>query len=113
MNQEESLGREFDGLVRSYNEWLASRDKKPRTIVSWVAGLLLKQKGYYNPLYCREDLTPEQKDAIALASDWQRVNDNLEKILREEERIQVGKGIIDEMYNSFKQIYIINSKNNL
>ena len=38
---------------------------------------------YHDSIHYRTDLTPEQKDAIALSSDWQRVGKDLEYAIKQ------------------------------
>ncbi|MFH1589854.1 MAG: hypothetical protein ABIB43_04775 [archaeon] len=129
MNQQAvNHGQEFDESVAKYNEWLASsEDSKVQRRNNWKdflkgMGSVLDIFGNYfskknmngHPLYSRVDLTAEQKDSIGLASDWQRVDRNLDKIILGDssngdisvEDAKAGKQLIQQMYDNYKNVYI-------
>nr|MBA4404863.1 hypothetical protein [Nanoarchaeum sp.] len=95
----------FDELVEQYNNWLylASRPTRKFSL----------RTNYHHPIYSRLDLTPEQKDAIALGSSWSRVGKHLESIISENtpevnlsvQEATAGKIMVERMYNHFKSIY--------
>lgn len=94
---------EFDEQVRKYNEYLEpyQKNKEPAKKKDYWKGLLEAMVDVFdifgfwdhspssyapapirnNPIYFRNDLSPEQKDAILLGSDYQRVNKRLDKII--------------------------------
>lgn len=96
---------EFNRLVEQYNNWLVSASRPTRRFSL--------RTNYHHPIYSRTDLIPEQKDAIALASDWNRVGKHLESIISENtpevnlsvQEARVGKIMVKRMYNHFKSIY--------
>ncbi|NCC71708.1 hypothetical protein EOM09_09120, partial [bacterium] len=97
--------QEFDGIVNQYNEWLKNLDTDDTN----------KANLYKNhPVYFKEDLSIEQKTAILIASDFQRIKKTLEDIISKKsptEEFSIdeaisGKKIIDEIYNHFKDTYI-------
>lgn len=130
MNQQTiEHAQEFDKSVSEYNEWLASLENpKVQKKNNWRAffrgmGSILDIFGnsfstqtfaYGHLLYSRADLSPEQKDAIALASDWQRVDRSLDKILLSEssnddisvEDAKAGKPLVQQMYGHFRNVYV-------
>ena len=121
--------QEFDELVMDYNKWLISLEnpkvQKRNNYRSFLRGIcsVLDIFGisfntqtfeYNRPLYYKKDLSPKQKDAIALASDWQRVNITLDKIISENLPIRnisandakIGKVFVQERYNYFRNVYV-------
>jgi len=110
--------KEFDDIVIKYNEWLSSIEnpkvRKKRNLIAFLKGMgsainLFGENNFQNshPLYFRKDLSPKQKDAIALASDCMRVKKDLEKTAYLEScNIQEERKIILELYNYFKEIYL-------
>ena len=88
-----NIMQEFDALVVSYNGWFTSQEtrteKRRRSLAGFLKGmgsiinLSGKQKNVTPdcPVYNRSDLSSEQKDAVLLASDLQRVDTDLDKIL--------------------------------
>ena len=120
---------EFDESVGKYNEWLASllNPKVQRRnwwgalfrgvdSVSYIFGSFsdLRTFGYNHPLYSRHDLTPEQKDVIAIASDLQRFDNNLDRIISGDlsngafsvEDAKARKQLVQSMYNHFRDVYV-------
>ena len=82
------FGKEFDEAVIEYNDWFATIENS--TIFSRIINVFR----YHPPLYSRKDLSPEQKDAIAIASDWKTVGSDLEQLLENDQhQIQLGKEI--------------------
>ena len=71
--------KQFDKEVLKYNKYLESLKNFKRKIKATFN--IFGQK-IYHPLYSRDDLTAEEKDSIALASDWQRVRKTLDKFLK-------------------------------
>ena len=84
--------------------------------VSYIFGSFsdLRTFGYNHPLYSRHDLTPEQKDAIAIASDFQRVGNTLDKVISGDfgngafsvEDAKARKQLVQSMYNHFRDVYV-------
>lgn len=140
MNQQTNHASEFDKIVNQYNEWLAlpSENQKVQSQRQnrWPAflegmGSVLDIFGassanqseysdpseYKHPLYSREDLTPAQKDAIALASDMQRVGITLDDIISGNssskdisiETATQGKQLVQKMCEHYRNVYIANS----
>lgn len=117
MDKRDFLGKEFDEIVKEYNDWLNSLQNPKKKIItqsitSGFFNLIGFNTKYMHSLYSRSDLTSEQKDAVALASDWKRAKDNLEKILKEknDKFTKTEEQIIEGMYNHFKNIYIFYGK---
>ena len=124
MGNLEKYSKEFDDLVDEYNKWLES----PRTFgSSFLNGLFDFAKGFssvfdfsgnspkiehyqWHPIYSRKDLTPSQKDAIALASNFKRVEKSLETEMHEGklsfDEFKSSKDFIQEIYNNYKDSYI-------
>ena len=127
MDRQTPHAHEFDETVRSYNEWLASlgnsrvqRHNGRHAFFQGMASVLeldifrassTDQFKRRHPLYSRKDLTPSQKDAAALASDWQRVDRTLDEILsgdRPNSDLSVedaarGKQLVRQMYEHFRE----------
>lgn len=128
MSPQTAYVTEFDEAVIQYNQGLASlEDPKVQRRNRWRAffrgmGYVLDifsissiiQLGYSPPLYSRNDLTSAQKDAIALASDWQRVERTLDKVLSGDsspgnisvEGATQGKQLVQQMYEHFRNVYV-------
>jgi len=119
------LKQEFDTSVNQYNQYLSSLDnpearkKNNRSAffrgMTSVLGIFDPTKPQFShPLYSREDLTPIQKDTIALASDWQRVDMTLDRVLSRNssndnfsiEEATQGKQIVQQMYGHLRDTYI-------
>ncbi len=119
-----SLEQEFDNSVNQYNQWLLShedpktQDTSNQPFFKGIKSLLnifnpdtLKP---IHPLYSRKDLTSFQKDTIAIASDWQRVDTTLDRVLngnssRDEFSITEatqGKQIVTQMYGLLRDTYV-------
>lgn len=83
--------QELKEMAEEYNRWLEDSGKHKNRFYPFLKGMSsvfdIFGTGNYgisdcdNPLYARKDLTPEQKDAIALASDRQRAMKTLEDLL--------------------------------
>jgi len=123
--------KEFDEFVSQYNEWLVSlgnpkvqRQNRWHAFFRGMGSVLdlfgtssLSLSEYSHPLYPRGDLTSEQKDAIALASDWQRVDRALDTILSGDSSngdISVkdatqGRHLVRDMYEHFRNVYVANA----
>ncbi len=130
--------KEFDEGASKYNEWLAKCGEWPTSLEdqkvqrsnklhSFLRGMgsvldifgvsLYSNFRYCHPLYSRGDLSPTQRDAIALASDWQRVDRALDKIISGDsserdfsvEEARVGKRLVREMYEHLRNVYISHS----
>ncbi len=94
--------QEFNEIVNQYNEWLKNLDTLKSN---------LREK---NPVYFKEHFSIEQKTAILIASDFQRVRKTLEDIISKKsptkefsiDKAISGKKFIDKIYNHFKDIYI-------
>ncbi len=119
--------QEFDELVTKYNEWLASsenlrfRSGGLLKNILWGAGSVFNISGdllpsqpfrHNHPVHSRDDLTSEQKDAIALASDWQRATEKYEKMVSEipGEEKESEREFIRKTYNNFREIYVSYAK---
>ncbi len=119
---EEVYSKEFDKMVKEYNNWFSHQEDSPNQkrelFDAFIQGLMFKSptinKSKKNPLYFRNDLTANQKDAVALASDWQNVYESLDnnnnnisliKNISLKDRIK-GKEIAQQMYDRYKNIYI-------
>ena len=134
MNQKEDYAREFDESVVKYNEWLDSlEDLKVQRKNNWRAffrgmamsldifGGLFKNDylSHNHPLYSCDDLSSKQKDAIALASYFQRVGKSLDEIILGKSRdnkisaeeAKSGKLFTQKIYNSFRDVYISHAAN--
>jgi len=119
--------QEFDEMVEKYNEWLTSLEKPKVQKRNYWADFLrgLSSVGgifpvdqetfqYTHPLYSRTDITPEQKDAIALASDLKRMDKTLDTVITSNsatekfsvEEAKIGKDIAQGMYEHFRNIYV-------
>lgn len=116
--------QEFDETIKEYNDWLASLgNTKIQRKNRWLAFFKgISSIFHYqtrssfrlnHPLYKRKDLTPEQIDVIALASDWKRVGNNLEEILKRDnskeitsEGIRIGEKFVTNMYNHLRDAYV-------
>lgn len=131
MNQQIDYAKKFDEFVSEYDKWLASLEN-PKVLrrnrwSRWSAffigvgslldisgALSFNRLGYSHPLYFREDLTPEQKDAIVLASDWQKVDRTLDNIISGNssngkisvEEATAGKYLVKQMYEHFRNVYV-------
>jgi hypothetical protein len=149
--QEKDYAIEFDETVKSYNQWLASKEKpedneakrKQRRKaflrgmssvrdfygmgfslnpdskrINLVLGVMDEINDSIHPLYDRADLAPEQMDAIALASDWQRVGNSLEKVIAGEitdfeiskDDAKKIKPQIEMMYDHYRKVYVSYAK---
>lgn len=128
MTLENIYAKEFDENVNQYNEWLKSMEnpsfirktklhsffKGMSSIFDIYGGQSIKETSYDNPLYSNENLTQNQKDAIALGSDWQRINLSLDQIISgelESEGISIkdaiqSKELVQQMYGEFRDIYV-------
>ena len=122
MENNHELG-EFDDLVNRYNKWLGqSKDERysfSRYLKAFFRGFgsLLDITGSsskiefypWHPIYPRKDLTPQQKDAIILASDVKRVEKILEKELLKGEtpitEFKEEKNFIQMIYNYYKHSF--------
>ncbi len=127
MNQQTvDYAQEFDESVAKYNEWLTSlenpevqRKNHWRAFLEGMGSILDIFGNSFGPktFYSRDDLTPEQKDAIGLASDWQRVDRTLDRILSGDSSngnisvkdAKAGKKLVQQMYGHFKNIYVSHS----
>ena len=121
--------QEFDKLVMKYNERLASLENpKVQKRNKWRAffngmGSVLEIFGnpfdtktfeYSHQLYSKDNLTPEQKDAIELASVWQKVDKKLDNIISGNlsnenisvENAKAGKLLVQQKYNHFMDVYV-------
>ena len=118
--------QEFDDSVKGYNHWLeslenpkAQRRNKVHVLLTGMGSALdlfgnSSNNSNIHPLYSRDDLTSQQKDAIALASDWQRVDRSLDKLLSNNssdgqisvEDAKAGKAMALRMYGHFRNIYV-------
>ncbi len=124
---------EFDKLVIAYNVWLASlenpRVQKTRYWKSLFRGAysildIFNHSSsdnfkYSNPIYFRKDLSSKQKDIVALASDWQRVNRDLDEIILGQslkyttmspEEAKPAKELVEKIYANFRNDYLSLSK---
>ena len=122
---------EFDKLVGEYNGWLSSlRDPKIHIRNLWNGFL----RGIASPLefgYSRDfsrihsnpldssQLSPWQRDAIALASDWQRVDNTLDKIIGDQSTSEVSvldakarKSFVHQIYEGYRQAYVKDKAHN-
>jgi hypothetical protein len=136
--QKADYTKEFDETVREYNEWLSSLEPEAQKINyrrAFLRGMdsifggmgsffgsscreKTSESEYEHPLYSREDLSPEQKDAIALASDFQRADMSLDKIIAgepSEENIpakdaQAIKPFFKEMYAHYRNVYVFHAR---
>lgn len=135
MNQQTSnlirriYAKEFDEYVTKYNEWLASledqkvqRHSKLRSFLRGMGSVLdifgvsslNSNFRYVPPLYSGGDLSSTQREVVALASDWQRVDRTLDKIISGDssegdfsvEEEGVGKHLVREMYEDLRNVYI-------
>lgn len=130
MNQQTvDYAQEFDESVSEYNKWLTTLENpKVQKRNRWLAffrgmGSVLDIFGnsssnqtfqYNHPFYSRDNLTPEQKDAIALASDWQKVNKDLDNIISSNqsnedisiEDAKTGKILVQQMHDHFRDVYV-------
>jgi len=128
MDPKTAYAQKFDETVIVFNKWLESlknpksqRRDKLRALLAG-SGSILDISGdtpidsnarNIHPLYSRKDLTHYQKDAVALASDWKRVEMNLDKILSDNssdgqisvEDARAGKAMAQKMYAHFRDIY--------
>ncbi|MBR9700938.1 hypothetical protein GOV11_03675 [Candidatus Woesearchaeota archaeon] len=127
--QTADYAQEFDESVAKYNEWLASLEnpkaQKRNAMSAFFIGLgaVLDIFGnssgtqtfrHNGPAYSRTDLSSGQKNAIALASDWQRVDLTLDKILlgvSSNEHISIEdaeawKPVVQQMYNHLRDFYV-------
>ena len=131
MIQQTFYAKEFDETVSQYNEWLASlenpkiqRQNKWRAFVQGMGSVLdifgtspIRQTRYSHPLYSRQELTPAQKEAIALASDWQRVGTTLDNVISGNssngdisvEDATQGKQLVQQIYEHFRNVYVANA----
>jgi hypothetical protein len=132
MAEPRDYAREFDEHVSRYNQWLASLENpedrtrnKVRTFFGGFInslGSLLNVFGNSprnslaenNPIYSDNNLSSEQKDAIALASDWKRAGKELDKILSGESKTanfslsnaKSERQIAQKVYNHLKEFYV-------
>jgi len=71
-----------------------------------------------NPLYSKSNLSPEQKNAVAIGATWHSMDKNLDKIIAGEvvsDTITVqdaieGKKLTKVMYCSYRDIYAAYAK---
>ena len=126
MNRRVDYGIKFDEMVSKYNDWLESLDES-NSLFSKRNGSNNVDRlfGIHNPsqinlsgsiysTFSCTNYSSIQKDAIALASDWQRVNVTLDQIISGEkidEKISVkdaiaGKKFVQDMYDHYKSVYV-------
>lgn len=69
-------------IIKKYDSWLESL-KKSRLLGSIACINLVRTSNILenSPIYLNDDLTPEQKDYIALSSDWNKVGKTLQDII--------------------------------
>ena len=124
---------EFDKLVSEYNVWLASLEnpqvQKKRywksifrgaySIVNIFNNSNSDNFKHSNPLYSRKDLSSKQKDIVAIASDWQRVNHDLDEIIlgksskyitMSNEEAKPAKELVEKIYSNLRNDYVSLSK---
>ena len=125
---------EFDESVIKYNEWLVSLEspkvQKQNKYWAFLRGMgsildifkdpfNIQTQEYLLSSYPMSDLSAVQKDVIALASDWKRVDMNLDRIISGESsdnEISVGdardgKKFVQHMYDHYKNVYVSSKKN--
>ena len=133
MRTDTDYGKEFDNEVDNYNKWLSSHSSMERAkegarkvrgsfSQDFVSGLyymlawnveipLLKMR---HPIYGKEELTPEQKDAIALASDVKmavaKTREDLEARCFPKEQAEVGEryaeSLLGPLYAHYRDVYV-------
>lgn len=123
-SQREEYSKEFDDLVIKYMKWIESLETKgsrfKRRFSAFLEGMasirIYPPKISYNdisgnPLTCLDDF---QRDAVSLASDWNAVRKDLEKILSghnpeikyTKKEAELGIKLSEDIYNTFRESYI-------
>ncbi len=121
--------KEFDTAVIKYNEWLdninSPKGQKKEGYKAFYRGMHSVITSFsrqarvsintnFHPYFKKSSLNNIQQDAIALASDWQRVENNLDSIISDETNLKeiskedaiIAKGHVQSFYYYHKQVYI-------
>jgi len=110
--------QEFDKFVGEYNLSLENSEIRKRNWTAFFSGMGSVLNIFGNSIepfsHPCGDLSPEQKEAIELASDIRRIDKNLDKIISgdlsnaemSEDDAKLGKKLAQKIYNHFRDIYI-------
>ncbi|MCX6750565.1 MAG: hypothetical protein NTZ83_03845 [Candidatus Pacearchaeota archaeon] len=70
------------GFVRNIRDYLNRHTEKYSAFFEGMGSLNIL--GYYSkPTWMKDDLTPEQQDALAIRGDWEKVGVDLEKAIND------------------------------
>lgn len=100
--------RSFDDLVEQANDWLENPPSFGRGLKHFLQGFLspfgFKTNGMGHPIYDNDELTPEQKDAIMLASDVRRTDRYIDGIKSKGAK-EMLKAAQENLYNAYKSMF--------
>lgn len=98
----------FDELVDRANEWMENPPSFGRGLKYFLRGFLnpfgFKSNGMGHPIYDNDELTPQQKDAIMIASDVRRTERYIEEVESEEKKA-VLRAAQENLYNIYKSMF--------
>ncbi len=97
---------EFDRYVEQYIEYIdgLTSYKPQRRTLNIFAYLFSRPKIPEDPIYSNPNLKEHEKRAICLASDWKRIEGDLERVIKDPGALPLAKRMISESYDLYRKV---------